>query len=573
MLRSLHIRDYAIIEALEVEFGSGLNIITGETGAGKSILIGALQMILGERASTDTVRRGARKAVIEGIFDEADAPALNALLKENEIDAAPHIILRREIHSGMCRAFVNDTPATVTLLREIADQLIDLHGQHEHQSLLRVDTHGPLLDAFGGLEGARRDYERNYAGVKSLMAERDDLRRREAELARQKELYAFQIEEIDRVGPQNGEEEELARDLRVLENAEELHASTAELVARLYESDGALHDRLGEVRKEMRDLVSIDETLEELSSEVNTAQIIISEVAHSLQDYHAGITFDPERLEELRERLTALETLKRKYGGALETVIEYRREIGAGHQAAADFQERLSALEGEIAEARQRLSQSAEILLQKRRKTGKKLEKAIVNELAELEMPHSQFEVRLAREEDPDGWISAGVDGEDGKRYTAFAAGGERVMFYISSNIGEKPRSLQRVASGGEVSRIMLALKTILARNERMPILVFDEIDVGISGATARKVGDKMHALAEHHQLIAITHLPQIAALGDAHFTVEKVVEGGRTKTQIRRLEESGRTNEVAMLISGPNVTDAALENARQLIANDANDE
>ena len=569
MLRSLHIRDYAIIEALEVEFEAGLNIITGETGAGKSILIGALQMILGERASTDTVRRGARKAVIEGIFDEADTPALQALLEDNDIDVQPHIILRREIYSSMSRAFVNDTPATVTLLREIADQLIDLHGQHEHQSLLRVETHGPLLDTFGGLEGVRQDYSAQYRAVDELIDERDELQRREQELARQKELYAFQIEEIDRVHPQEGEEEELLNTRRVLEHAEELHASTTALVAHLYERDEALHDQLGEVRNELRDLARIDSSLQELLEEINTAQIIVSEVAHSLQDYHVQVAFDPERLEEVRERLAALETLKRKYGGTVEAVIAYRQEVGESHQMATDVQERLDSIDDEIDQAQEVLSDAADRLFEERKQAADRLERAILEELAALEMPNSRFEVRMAREEHPEGWIRATSSGGDCRRFNAFTTGAERVAFFISTNVGETPRSLQRVASGGEVSRIMLALKTILVKNERMPILVFDEIDTGISGATARKVGEKMHALARHHQIIAITHLPQIAALGEAHFAVEKAVDGGRTKTRIRRLEEDDRTAQLATLISGDNVTEAALENARQLMTKD----
>ena len=575
MLRSLHIRDYAIIEALEVEFDGGLNIITGETGAGKSILIGALQMILGERASTDTVRRGAKKAVIEGIFEEVDSPVVRDLLEENGIEMQPHIILRREIHSTMSRAFINDTPATVSLLRQVADQLIDLHGQHEHQSLLRVETHGPLLDTFGRLEGVRAEYERHYERVHSLIDERDDLRRRKEELAREKELYGFQIDEIDRINPQPDEEEELLRRRRVLENAEELHAASAELTRMLYDGEGALHDQVGAAVSELRGLVRIDDDLEELLKEMESAQIIVSEVAHTLQDYHTAVECDPEQLEEIRERLSALESLKRKYGGSVEAVLDYRREIGASHQEATNFQERLETLDTEIAEAQSALSESADRLFRKRREKADELKRAIIDELAALEMPHSQFEVRLTRQEHPEGWIistdneQSGEEGSDPKRFKAFTTGAERVAFFISTNVGEVPRSLQRVASGGEVSRIMLALKTILAKNDQMPILVFDEIDVGISGATARKVGEKMHGLAKHHQIIAITHLPQIAALGNVHYAVEKIVEQGRTKTTISRLEKGDRTAELAALISGDDVSDAAIENARELMRKD----
>ncbi|ARA93207.1 DNA repair protein RecN [Rhodothermaceae bacterium RA] len=567
MLRSLYIRDYALIEELSCEFGSGLNIITGETGAGKSILVGALKLILGERASTESLRTGARKAVIEGIFDETDTPKLRALLEANAIDAGPQMIVRREVTAGQSRAFINDTPATLHLLREVAAQLIDLHGQHEHQSLLRTETHVDLLDSFGSLGGLVRHYGRQYDAVARLRDELEGLRARERELQQQKELYGFQIEEIDRIGPQPGEEDALEAERRILENAERLYEASAELYQLLYERDGAVHDLLVVARNELQDLARIDPEFAEAYDEIKSAQIIVSEVAKFLQDYNTRIEFNPERLEAIRTRLGELEHLKRRYGGTLEAVLDYRREIGETYALATDFEGAIGRLAERIAGAERALADAAQRLSAKRREVAERIEQAIGLELAGLGMPHSRFEVRFEHEEDPAGWIPFEVPGQPPRRYAAYAHGMDRVEFFLTTNVGEAPRPLARVASGGEVSRIMLALKTILAKSDRLPILVFDEIDVGISGAIARQVGQRLRDLASYHQIIAITHLPQIAALGDEHFVVEKHVDEGRTKTQIRRLAEHERAAQVARLIGGAEVTDAVLESARELMA------
>lgn len=563
MLRSLYIRDYALIEQLEVSFDGGLNIITGETGAGKSILIGALTMILGERASTEVVRTGAKKAIIEGQFDEVDSPVLIALLEENGLERSDTLILRREITAGQSRAFINDSPATAQLLRDVASNLIDLHGQHEHQSLLRAETHIDLLDNFGSLEGLVETYRNQYLTVEDLVRQRKKLVSRERELAHQKELYEFQIEEIDRVGPQEGEEDTLEAECRILENAERLFQATAQLFAMLYELDGAVHDRLVVARNELQDLARIDKVFEESLGEITSAQIMVSEIAKFLQDYNARIEFNPERLEEIRERVGALELLKRKYGGSLDAVLAYRKEIGETYDLAVDFQGAIERMNEQIEKARSRLSVEAVRLSARRKEVARRIEQAIVTELARVDIPHARFEVRFSVQERPDGWITPD---KETARLAAFPNGMDVVEFYISTNVGEAPKPLSRVASGGEVSRIMLSLKTILAKNERLPILVFDEIDTGISGGVARKVGESMHDLARYHQIIAITHLPQIAALGDVHFVVSKLVTDGRTKTLIQRLEDAERATHIAGLISGSGITEAALESARELM-------
>ncbi len=567
MLRSLSIRDYALIEALEVEFDSGLNIITGETGAGKSILLGALKLLLGDRASTEALRTGAKKAVVEGVFDSADEGRLPQILRDHEIDPSEGgmLIIRREISARGSRAFINDTPATLEVLREVAANTIDLHGQHEHQSLLRTETHVELLDNFGGLGGLVETYRKAYRKTSALVSERADLVRREKELQKQKELYAFQIQEIDAARLQPDEADALEAERRILENAERLYEATAELYAQISESDDALYDRIVLVRNQLQDLARIDASFEATLTDIRSAEIALKEATQFLQGYNAEIEFNPERLDEIRERMSEIDYLERKYGGTVEAVLAYRAEIGTTYDLAKDFEGAIARLDGQIEEAQAGLSQAAYRLSQKRHEVAQRIEEAVGVELATLGMPHARFLVQFGFQDDAGGWVHL-PEGNRQRRVTAFPMGADLVEFHLSANLGEDPKPLVKVASGGEVSRIMLALKAILAKSERLPILVFDEIDTGISGPIARRAGESMHRLAQFHQIIAITHLPQIASLGDVHYEVEKVVEDGRTRTRIRRLDEAERAEAVATLLAGTDVSEAALRSARELI-------
>ena len=561
MLRRLYIRDFALIEELEVEFDTGLNIITGETGAGKSIVVGALKLILGDRASMDTVRAGAKKAIVEGEFEGVEDPAVLAMLEENGIDRLPRLILRREISESHSRAFVNDSPATVGLLKEVASELVDLHGQHDHQSLLQSERHLPLVDGFGGLETLVRAYRDRFDVVQALVRRRDDMLSRERQLKQEHELLAFQIEEIDTVGPREGEEDELDSERRILENAERLFEATSGLFELLYNSDPAISDMLVRARNELQNLCRIDSAFEDMAKEISSAHISVSETASFLQDYNSRIEFNPERLEEIRDRLIDFDRLKRKYGGTIEAVMAHREDIGARFDLAADFDGALRRLDAEFAAATSELSDVALRLSAKRKAVAAQIQTAIVDELADLGMPGSRFEVRIEQPEDPTGWIR-----DNGTTRTAFADGMDRCVFFISTNPGVEPMPLARVASGGEISRIMLALKSILATSDRLPILIFDEIDTGISGAIAQRVGDCMLALGGYHQIIAITHLPQVAAAGTTHLKVAKSVRDGRTHISMKRLTESERREEIASLISGSEVTEGALRTARELI-------
>ncbi|MGM0705605.1 MAG: DNA repair protein RecN, partial [Bacteroidota bacterium] len=436
MLRSLYVKDYALIEELEVTFDSGLNIITGETGAGKSILMGALSMILGDRASTDRLREGAKKAIIEGIFDEADTPRIRALLTEHTIDTEPlpRIILRRQLTEYGSRGFINDTPATLDVMRGVAAELIDLHGQHEHQSLLNVETHRAMIDSFGGLSGLIEQYEAYYDEVDALLQERTEMAERKRELSQQRELYEFQIQEIDEVDPQPGEEDDLKAERRVLENAEHLYASTSRLYDMLYTDEHAVHDKIVVARNTLQDLARIDQTFEEQLDEIKSVQIVVSELASFLQDYNAHVEFDPDRLQRIRERIAELERLKRKYGGTLQAVLEHRKEIGEKYALANDFSGALERLTEQINDARARLSDAAQRLSDKRREVAERVEDAVERELEALGMPDSQFEVRFERTADSDGWITI-----NGTGYRAFRHGLDQVAFYISTNVGVDP--------------------------------------------------------------------------------------------------------------------------------------
>ncbi|MCY4158696.1 MAG: DNA repair protein RecN [Bacteroidetes bacterium] len=566
MLRSLYIRDYAIIDELEVEFGPGLNVLTGETGAGKSIMIGALKLILGERASSDTIRSGARKAIVEGVFDHAALPELQQLLQEHEIPVEPVLIMRREVAKTHSRGFINDSPATLPVMRDVAAQLIDLHGQHEHQSLLRVQTHLQLIDDFGGLASLRSTYLEVYEQVENLIDRHEALKARQNNLEASRERLTYEITEIDTIAPQEGEEEKLQGEMRRLEHAEHLYNATASLHSILYARDHSVTDQLVTALNELQTLASIDQILEASSQEINQAYILVKENASFLQEYNMSIEFNPSRLEEIRNRLGDLDTLKRKYGGSLAAVLEYREQIAAEYDDLVNYDAALEKLEQELVQTKKVLSHAAIKLSGKRYEVARKVEYSVTAEFTSLGMASGQLRVQMQKQEDPAGWITPQDPGNQKRRYKAYRHGMDVVEFLITTNTGEIPRPLARIASGGEISRIMLAIKRVLAKSAQLPILVFDEIDVGISGAIARKVGRSMEDLARCHQIIAITHLPQIAALAHTHHIVEKRISDARTTTRIRQLQNEESLEQIAMLITGKEVTDAARQSARELM-------
>ncbi len=564
MLRSLYVKNYALIEEIQVEFKSGLNIITGETGAGKSILIDALSLILGERASSEVVRKGANKTVVEGVFYVSGNKKIKKILEDNGIEFSDELILRREVSAkGQSRCFANDTPISLAVMKEIGNHLVDLHGQHEHQSLLRVETHIELLDDFGGLIGMVEEFRREIHKLENLYRQLDELKQKEQLLKEKKELYMFQLKEIESINPQIGEVEELESELKLLENAEKLYEVTSQLYSLLYGSEKSIHDLLVVVRNQLEDLSTIDKRFQSYVEEARSAQAIVDEITSFIQSYNSKIEFNPERLEFIRERLHALNRLKKKYGGTIESVIEYRDRIKREFELAENFEGEIAKLEQKIEEQIKVCSEIAERLSSKRREIAETVSFAIVGVLSELGIENAQFEVKIENRPKKDGRCYVRLGNEC---YEVTNRGIDFVEFYISTNIGEDPKPLVKVASGGEVSRIMLALKSVLAKSERLPLLVFDEIDTGISGRIAQKVGQSLKNLSKYHQIIAITHLPQIASLADTHFIAEKVIKDGRAVTMIRELELEERVREIAKLMSGEEITQASIESARELM-------
>lgn len=565
MLTRLTIKQYALIEELTIEFESGLNIITGETGAGKSIIIDALGLILGERADSDAVRKGAEKAVVEGMFTVAGNKRLQSLLAAHEFDFGDELILRRELTvKGASRAFINDTPATLAVLKEVGDMMVDLHGQHEHQSLLRPETHVDMVDDFGGLAGLVKEFDSSFHAARSLLRELRELRAREEQLQEKRSLYEFQAREIDAVQPKAGEEDALESELTILENAERLHAATERLYQMLYEGENAVHDQLVIARNELENLAAIDKSFEEYRAEASSAAAIVDELAKFVQHYNSRIEFQPGRLDEIRDRLGHLAMLKKKYGGSLDAVLSHRDAVGRELDLAENFAEATAALQRSIDGIRERSSEIAVRLSEKRNEVARKINVAVVKSLSELGIAHGQFETRLSyrkAEDASDAVVRVGKEWRE-----ASPKGMDLLEFHLSTNVGEDPKPLVKVASGGEISRVMLALKMILAKSDRLPLLIFDEIDVGVSGRIAQAVGRSMKKLSQFHQVIAITHLPQIAGLADCHVVVEKVEEKKRSFTRVRKLSLDERVAEVAKLLSGEEVTGNALKSARELM-------
>lgn len=565
MLKTLLIKDYALIENIEVEFGKGLNIITGETGAGKSILIDAMGLVLGERASTEVVRKGSEKSVVEGLFDVRGNKKVQQLLTANEIEFDSELIIRREVSlKGTNRCFLNDTPVTLNLIKETGDLLVDLHGQHEHQSLLRAETHIEMLDEFAKLETQLSEFKSESHQLSALSKELRELVQKENLLKEKKELFEFQIKEIDAVSPQDGEEEKLSDELKILENSEKLLSITNDVYNAVYENEHSIQEQIADIKNKILELSKIDKSFNDNLNEVDSILASLADISSFMRSYKDRIDIDPKRLEEIRERLGALNLLKKKYGGSLKSVLEHREKIGAEFELAENFSLKISQLEKKIDDSRKVCGLLAKKLSQERKTVSNKIKKEIEDALKYLGITDSVFKVKLENEivsNTAENFIIV-----DGKNYKFNEHGFDNIEFFISTNVGEDPKPLVKVASGGEVSRIMLGLKSILAKTDKLPILIFDEIDTGVSGRIAQKVGQVLKSLASYHQIIAITHLPQIAGLSDFHFAVEKKKVGDRVVSSIKILMGEERIKEVAKLMSGEKVTEATLNGARELM-------
>ncbi len=567
MLKSLEIKDYALIDHINVEFGKGLNIITGETGAGKSILIDAMSLLLGERASTEVVRKGAQKSFVEGIFDVELNKKVKSLLEENEIEFQPELIIRREISlKGSNRCFVNDSPVSLNIIKELGDLLVDLHGQHEHQSLLRTETHIEFLDEHGNNNKLLEDFRVIYKELNSKQNELKELKSKEESLKEKKEIYGFQIKEIESINPLPDEDESISNELNILENSEKLLELTDDIYNKLYDGEPSVIDLLGETKHKLNQLANIDKTFFESEGECDSALAIVKELANSLRSYKSKIDVDPKEVEEKRERLGSINLLKKKYGGSIQKLIEHREKIGKEFELADNFSAAINSLEKKILGLRKSAGEEAEKLSASRKKYAVKVESEVKKVLAQLGIPDAIFKVNIKQNETEKNDNHSVI--LKNKNYIYTETGIDEVEFYISTNAGEDVKPLVKVASGGEISRIMLSLKTILTKSDKLPLLIFDEIDTGVSGRIAQKVGAALKDLASFHQIISITHLPQIAGMADNHFAVEKKQVDNRAVSSIKKLSDNERINEVAKLISGEELTKASIESARQLILN-----
>ena len=563
MLKSFEVKDYALIEHISVEFGNGLNIITGETGAGKSILIDAMSLLLGERASTEVIRKGAQKSFVEGIFNAKGNKRVKYLLEENDVDFNDELIIRREISlKGTNRCFINDTPVNLNLVKEVGNLLVDLHGQHEHQSLLRTETHIDYLDEFGSYQELLVQYKSLYSKLLNKESELKDLKEKENSIKEKKDFYSFQIKEIDNISPQEEEEVKLIDELKILENSEKLVELTSEIYQLLYESDNSVQDALSKVRNYLQKLSEIDKTFSEALNQSDSVLAQIDDISNLVRSYNSKLNLNPEEVETKRERLGVINLLKKKYGGSLKSILEYRKKIGEEFELAENFAGKINELSKNILELRKNAGAVAKKISQKRIQTAKQVKKGIEETLKELGIPNPEFKTEINNQQtEKDNGVFV-----DGKFYAATSKGIDEMEFFISTNPGEDLKPLAKVASGGEVSRIMLALKSTLAKNDKLPLLIFDEIDVGVSGRIAQKVGNALKNLSTYHQIISITHLPQIASQAGHHYSIEKVTQNDRVISSIKKLPESERITEVAKLLSGEKITEASLKSASELI-------
>jgi DNA repair protein RecN (Recombination protein N) len=550
MLRELHVRNYAVIDDLRLELQPGLNVLTGETGAGKSLIVGALSLLLGERASSDVVRAGESRAIVEGVFDCSRVPELARLCEEQGIDVEDGwLILRREVQrEGRNRAWVNGSAATAGLIRRLGESLVDLHGQHEHQALLRRDAQRDILDAFaGGTEAACRTAAA-HARLASLRRRIDETREETARTRERADYLEYRAGEIEAARLEIGEDESARLEARRLEHSEELMEVSAALHATVYGDDGSLVDRLGELVRKVEDLIRIDPEAAEIGTLFSDSRTALEELGQRLSAYHNTVEHDPGRLAELRARLDLIHGFKRKYGDTIEEILR------AGHTAREELEKAdrcvldLESLAREEGEARGDLVREAATLTKLRRSAARRLEDEVSELLPELGMEGGRFRVRV-EELDEIG-----------------SKGAEWVEFQVTLNPGFDPGPLSRIASGGEMSRVMLALKTVLADVDDVPCLVFDEIDSGVGGRVAHQVAARLARVAESHQVLAITHLPQIASRAGAHLFVEKVQKGGRAAARVRRLDGDDRVEELARMLGGDPDSEASRRHAAELL-------
>ena len=550
MLKELRIKNLAIIGDLSVGFGEGLNVLTGETGAGKSIIVDALGLALGDRAQSEMIRSGEKEASVQAYFDLED----NFSLPDIGIDISEGLVLRRTLStSGKSRAFINDTMVTLQTLADVGKSLVDIHSQHEHQSLLKAEKQRGLLDSYGRLESELGAVASLYREVQALKMALDELETSGKERAHRLDLLRYQVNEIDTASLKAGEKETLEEERNILSNLSKLNELTETSYSLLYSSDNSCTEQLSAVLSHLREMHAIDASVEETLRTVESARPLLEDAAIALRGQREKYNVDPDSLETLEDRLEQIRKLEKKYGEGIEGILDYRDRAEAELMTLVSSDERLSSLSADLRSKEEALTQAAGLLSDKRKKTARKIEALIISNLKDLAFGNPAFSIDLRREKGPD------------PNYTINAHGMDRVEFLFSANPGEPLKPIARIISGGELSRVMLALKSILAEVDSLPVLIFDEVDAGIGGRTAGSVGEKLRAIAGKHQLLCITHLPQIASLGDFHLKIEKKEKDKRVFVDVREITGRERLDEIARMLSGT-TTETSLKHAEELL-------
>ncbi len=566
MLTELRIQNFAIIQELILEFDQGLVIFTGETGAGKSIILDALEAVLGGRADTTNIRTGSDRAFVEAVIklDEPAKSAIQEILGEEDLlDDTDFLVLRREIRrEGRNTARINGRSVNVSLQHEVGSILVDIHGQSEHLSLLKVRNHLDLLDRFADTELFLDDYREVYTELRTVQRDLEHIRQLESDSARRVDILNYQIQEIEAANPQPGEEADLRQERTRLSNAENLSTLTQRALQLLDEGTpetSSITDMLGEAVQALAELGGIDSSTLALHDVAESSLSSLSDLTLELRAYSEKIEFNPHRLDQIEERIDLINTLKRKYGNSIEEVLAF---AGRAHRELGNIihaEERLEELGQREVELMKAASEKASLLSEKRLKSAKSLAEAVEVELDDLRMASARFAVEMQVRADADGLLLP-----DGQRVAFDSRGFDQVEFLVEPNPGEGLKPLAKIASGGETSRLMLALKNVLAHADTIPILIFDEIDQGIGGRVGMTVGEKLWNLSHQHQVMCITHLPQLAAYGDQHYNVTKQVYEGRTLTQVEFLEGQTRQNELAQML-GP-LSDGTLRSADEIL-------
>jgi DNA repair protein RecN (Recombination protein N) len=549
VLTDLTIRNIAIIDSLHISFKQGLTVLTGETGAGKSIIIDAVGLILGGRASADLIRSGADEAVVEALFDISSQPEVARQLRDSGFDCDNELLVKRSIsRAGKNRIFINGSMATLALLAETAPRLINIYGQHESQTLLRPENHLRLLDAYAGLSGQREEFSRLFERFRALQERLAGLDEEEREAERRLDLLSYQSDEIARAAPQAGEEEELEERRRILAGAERLGSVTASAFERLYEGDGAILGQLRRIKNAVAEISAIDHTLDDAAASLENAYLQVEDAAIMLRDYASRIEADPAALLQADDRLDTIRRLKRKYAPTVEAILAFKQGLDGEIEMLRGREQARHDLEVERARIADELRQRGNELTVQRTAAAVSLSRALAAEVHQLAMKNAVVETVLEPLTEPR------------------ATGYERVELLFSPNPGEPPRPLARIASGGELSRLMLAFKQVLPEGD-VPTLIFDEVDTGIGGATSEMVGQKLKNVAALQQVLCITHLAQVAVFAGQHLRVEKQVADNRTTTQVVVLTDGERTREVARMLAGARITDSALAHAAEMLA------